>query len=322
MLTFIAIIQAIHLIALILMFGFVAFFLVVVKPLASNIIGGTGILKEFHSWSARWFSFAMLVAFISEIACFCAQTISISGLPFGRALSADTFEIVGTQTAFGRQCLLRLIVLMSAGGYLLLRARKGGRSSSVWMMLAAAVSTVLLFSVTLTSHAAAGSGVFKWALVAIYTAHIIASAIWLGGLVPFACTLENIRRNGCSCWTLSPKEVTQRFSAIALAAVGLLMITGLLNAWIFVGSFSALMTAPYGYLLILKLFLFAAMLGVAALNRFAITPQLEIPQFTLKRIYASKPLWRLYRNVILESGLGIAVILVAAFLGLSPPALH
>lgn len=317
-----AIFQAIHLAALLLMFGFAAFFLLVAMPVVRKVIGGAGNLKEFYEWSARWLTFMMMVAIAAEIGCFCIQTISISGLPLWRALSVDTLEIVGTQTSFGRQCLLRLTTLVFAGGYLLLKARNVEKPSSTWMMQASAVSAVLLFSVTLASHAAAGGGgALRWALVAVYAIHVIASAVWLGGLVPFAYILASTRRSYAGPWVLPAKEITQRFSTVALISVGLLMITGLLNAWIFVGSFSALATPPYGYLLILKMLLFATMLGVAAQNKFAITPQLDISS-GLKRIYAFRPLRKLYRNVVLESVLGLAVILVATLLGLSPPAIH
>jgi hypothetical protein len=51
-------------------------------------------------------------------------------------------------------------------------------------------------------------------------------------------------------------------------------LTGIVNAWILVGSFKALTATEYGHLLMGKTALFAAMLMIAAVNRLRLTPRL------------------------------------------------
>jgi putative copper resistance protein D len=58
--------------------------------------------------------------------------------------------------------------------------------------------------------------------------------------------------------------------------VALLLATGLINSAFLVGfdHVGEMPRSPYGQALIAKLVLFAAMIGLAALNRFVLTPRL------------------------------------------------
>ena len=48
----------------------------------------------------------------------------------------------------------------------------------------------------------------------------------------------------------------RRFSALSLGCVSVLVVSGLSNSWLLVGSIGALFTTPYGLLLLFKLTLF------------------------------------------------------------------
>ena len=56
------------------------------------------------------------------------------------------------------------------------------------------------------------------------------------------------------------------------AAVTTLVGSGLVNAWVLVGSPERLITTQYGQLLLVKVCLFAGMLALAAQNRFRLVP--------------------------------------------------
>ena len=51
---------------------------------------------------------------------------------------------------------------------------------------------------------------------------------------------------------------------LGIVSVATVLGSGIVNAWILVGSFDALIATPYGRLLMLKIALFAAMLVFAA----------------------------------------------------------
>ena len=72
------------------------------------------------------------------------------------------------------------------------------------------------------------------------------------------------------------------------------------------------MTTDYGRLVLLKIGLFVAMVGIAAANRFHFTPQLP----------AASTLQALQRNSLGETGLGLCVMVLVGALGTLSPSGH
>jgi putative copper resistance protein D len=93
--------------------------------------------------------------------------------------------------------------------------------------------------------------------------------------------------------------------------------TGIVNTWILVGSFHALLGAEYGKILMLKLVVFAVMLVFAAVNRFRLTPQLAVSSGTER-----DALRRLTRNSTIEIALGFVIFAIVGLLGTLHPATH
>ncbi|GAA4858934.1 FixH family protein [Kitasatospora terrestris] len=87
--------------------------------------------------------------------------------------------------------------------------------------------------------------------------HLLAMALWLGGLVAVLVGL----RNGL------PASGVERFSRLALGAVTALVVTGVYQSWRGLGSWSALVDTEYGRLLLVKVGCVAAMVGVAWISR-------------------------------------------------------
>ena len=84
-----------------------------------------------------------------------------------------------------------------------------------------------------------------------------------------------------------------------------------------VGSLENLGTS-YGKLLIVKLLLFAGMLGLAGVNRFLIVPKLIIANDA----GSASRLIRLRRHIVGEQALGFLVILIVSVLGMMQPAIN
>jgi copper resistance protein D len=98
--------------------------------------------------------------------------------------------------------------------------------------------------------------------------------------------------------------------------VALLVLTGVINGWILIGPEQALNLGDtlYGRLLAVKLILFLAMLGLAAANRFRLTPMLG-------GAFEQQAAAKLKRNVALETIAAFAILALVAWLGtLAPPA--
>jgi putative copper resistance protein D len=101
---------------------------------------------------------------------------------------------------------------------------------------------------------------------------------------------------------------------LATVSVALILLTGIVNSWVLVGSIAGLTSSLYGRLLLAKIWLFAMMLGFAAFNRIGLTPRLpnEVPRAARQLVI----------NSCIELGLGIAVLAIVGVLGVLQPASH
>jgi len=109
------------------------------------------------------------------------------------------------------------------------------------------------------------------------------------------------------------------FGTVGTIVVATLAVTGLINAWLLVGpgNIPALATTLYGQLLLAKLALFAAMMGLAALNRFRLTPRFETSIAAANHRVA---LGTLRRSLAVEAGCAVTILALVAWLGtLEPP---
>ena len=104
----------------------------------------------------------------------------------------------------------------------------------------------------------------------------------------------------------------RRFSWLGIACVAALLASGIVNSWNLLGGPRDLVTTDYGRLVLLKIGLFVAMVGIAAANRFHFTPQLPAPG----------ALRALQRNSLAETGLGLCVLLFVGALGTLSPSGH
>ena len=140
--------------------------------------------------------------------------------------------------------------------------------------------------------------------------HLCAAAVWIGGLVPLAIFLRRVPK------TLSSGRgvlALRRFSTVSLSCVSILVISGVSNSWLLVGSIHSLFTTAYGQLLLFKLTLFGILVSLGAWNRLAIKTKL------LGLQKHSKLIIEVRRNVVCEACLGAAIVTIVACLGVTPP---
>src|SRR5229473_3138212 len=163
-------------------------------------------------------------------------------------------------------------------------------------------AAAIIASSVMTSHAMARLD-YRVPLVAFTALHQTATAVWLGGL-PYL--LIAIRRAPAPELA---RQLSARFSRLALVSVAVLASAGLLLSLAYVGSFKAVYGTSYGAMVATKALLFGLLLFLGALN------------FQLvRRGPASSILASLKRFGEAEIGIGITVILTAASLTSLPPA--
>ena len=121
--------------------------------------------------------------------------------------------------------------------------------------------------------------------------HALAAGLWVGGMIALAVLGRSVQ----------PRAL-QKFSALAMASVLTLVVTGTLNALQHVNSLGQLLLTRYGLTLVLKLMLVAGALAAAAVSRRRLHQNLV-------------PL----RSVRFEVGLTISVLTVTALLSMTAP---
>ena len=180
------------------------------------------------------------------------------------------------------------------------------------------LGALVLATLAWAGHGAADPGASGNAHLVADILHLLAAGVWLGALVPLSLLLAETRSAGDRRSILVARGATARFSAMAVASVGTLVISGVVNTWFLAGTVPALVGTEYGRLLLLKLGLFAAMLLIAAVNLLRLSPRLA----DLTSAGAPRTIAQLQRNALFEAGLGLGVLAVVGILGTLPPGSH
>ncbi len=157
----------------------------------------------------------------------------------------------GGATRFGH--VTGVAVLVAAGGALATAA------SGIYPRLQAfamGASLALLAAPTLAGHAFRAASVRPLS-VAADLLHVTAAAFWVGGLLQLAVIL----------WTGADPGAARRFSRLALPAVALIALSGVVRALVELTSVSQLWTTGYGRTILVKSALLACLIVLAWLSR-------------------------------------------------------
>ena len=104
----------------------------------------------------------------------------------------------------------------------------------------------------------------RWLLASLLTLHLLASAFWIGALLPLRHAVG--QPEGA--------RLLHRFGNVASLTVALLVVVGLIFAWLMTGSFSNLLSTAYGWTLLAKLGVVSGLMALAALNKWRFVPAL------------------------------------------------
>lgn len=291
-----------------LLFGELVFALGVAGPaLRRARTGGGG-----EDFARRVFAVARLclvVTTVSGAAWFAAEAAEMSGLPIEQAMTRGTLSLILVNTVFGLVSAVRLGLVTALAAVLVVmwRSNDDARRSRL-AIVAVALAAAYLGSLAWAGHAAAGEESEGLSRIVADVAHLLAAGAWLGALPALVFVLGRARAPAVAA------HMARRFSTLGLTSVGVLIASGLVNAWYQVGDIPALVGTDYGRLLVAKLVLFAAMLGLATVNRGVSMRPVSGEDLEALRL--------LRRNAMLEIALGIGVIAIVGALGVTVPATH
>lgn len=236
-----------------------------------------------------------LVAALASAWWAAASVAAMAAMPLG-ALDRATLLAVLEATPMGMVLLVRLAAIALALACLALSNRT---------LPAALLALVALATSAWTGHSGALEGTVGMVQRGLDVVHLAAAALWLGALIAFLASLAGGNDRPGLVERLSGFARTGTFVVVALA------LTGSANA-LLIGREGWSPASSWSLLLTAKVTLFLAMLGLAAINRWRLTPALAAGVPGAEQ--------RLRRSLALETGCALGIVALVAVLGLLDPA--
>ncbi|HEX5414075.1 MAG TPA: copper resistance protein CopC [Chloroflexota bacterium] len=225
-------------------------------------------IRRIRKGQFRIAGIALGLVWVSNLGLLTIQLLVTGGAP--------TQVLLGTQ--YGELTLTRLVLCVLLTGVLGLRALPRKNLARI-DQLGLAVGAALLATISLTSHSAAGGNLTPVGVLPVGLGvdwlHLVAVAIWFGGLLQLAVVAPVVLRAG------EPEirarvlgGLIPRFSLVAGASLAALGVTGLGEALLHVGTLDNLIDTGYGQALLVKIVFITPLLALAAINHFFVRPAL------------------------------------------------
>ncbi|AXV98166.1 copper resistance protein CopD (plasmid) [Ralstonia solanacearum] len=228
-------------------------------------------------------------------------------------LTGHVFGMILGATAFGLAWAVRMAALVAC----LPAALALRRCPTARFAVLAALGATALATLTWAGHGAMDQGARGVLHAATDIAHLLAAGAWVGALVAFVllASAGQMRAPGAAAGL---SGVSSGFAGLGTLIVATLAVTGAANYLLIVGPpVEGLFTTVYGGLLLAKLAVFALMLGLAAANRFRLSPRLAA---AVRSGDPAGAVSALRASLIAEACLGGLILGLVAWLGvLSPP---
>jgi copper resistance protein D len=309
-------VRAIHFAATITAVGAIFFSVFIAEPAFFKAEAGARsptVLRAQFAWLV-WIGLA--VTLLSGAVWFVLVAQSMSDTSFADVFSEGVLWTVLQQTGFGRAWFARLILAGLLAAVLAVSFQRHSKKPLA-DIFAVVLAGGLVGTLAFAGHAVGAPGIEGVLHPAADFVHLVGAAAWIGMLLPLALLLAAAARDEASVG--AAYSITKRFSNIGLAAVGVLLITGCINALYLAGSVRAITATDYGRLLLIKVALFLLIVAIATVNRQVWTPRLIRGRSVAS---SQEALSRLCRNAAIEAGLGAVIIVIVAVLGMTPPGLH
>ncbi|WP_164527847.1 CopD family protein [Georhizobium profundi] len=171
--------------------------------------------------------------------------------------------------------------------------------------LVASAALIMLLAEGGSGHGA-GNGLVGPSLHAV---HAVSAAAWIGGLVALMRVLAAGSTGRIPRRVVA--DLLEQFSRMGILIVLLLAATGAAMTWLILGDIPSSRN-DYSQILLLKIALFALIVGLALINRFLLLPRLSSST-------GGPALRKLSAAIVLEQIAGAGVLLAVAVLGPMDP---
>ncbi len=307
----------IHFASTVIVAGIVFFDLCIAAPVLRSELRLPATEASFDSLAVKilWICLGLSVA--SAIAWLCLLAAQIADKSLDEAIADGTILVVLSQTRFGFTWGMRIVLAAMLAALLLLREK--ARAQLWWGVLVTLLAAAYLGSLAFAGHGEEGLGFERHVHLAADFLHLLAAGIWLGSLIPFAILLMYMRRLREQSWLAAACDAGVRFSSLGVLAVGILLVSGIVNTSFLIGGLQGLTDTMYGRWLLLKIGLFIAMVCLATINRQYLLPRLCRSTDHSAATHQGDTVQRLVLSAILEIVLGVGILTIVGVLGISVP---
>ncbi|MHC2618957.1 copper transport protein [Bradyrhizobium huanghuaihaiense] len=256
-------------------------------------VGGV-FFARWIAWSMTGMTvprMALLIGIPSAIVSLGVLGLDLLGLPPAALVTAAPWKV-----AFATSAGPALLVAVASMLLAIMALRSAWYARAFAMIAFIGVG----LSLAMTGHAATAPPEMLTRPAIFF--HGLGVAFWIGALAPLAALVSKP--------ATAALPVVNRFSRMAVLAVGMLALTGLGLAIVQLERPSALIDTRYGAILSIKLGLAVLLLALAALNRFRLTS-------ALARDEKAAPALR--RSILLECAIALGIFALVAGWRFTPP---
>jgi len=249
---------------------------------------------------------AIMVLLLGTLAEFDIRAAGLGDGTWRSVQYADVLSEVAT-SRWGILALTRVgaTALLVPLVFLAVRSRLAGE-------LAIGLSGLMLLTFSMSGHAAATPSPLL-PIIADWV-HLLTGALWLGGVLGLALLAWSSRRVPAASRTPLLARLVAGFSPLALASIALVVLTGVFRSLNQIPTLADVFATAYGRTLLIKLAALAGALLLGAVHWRRTSPRLRAA-LEADDLGAAA---RFSRTIGLESGLAIAVVLVAGSLSQTP----
>ncbi|MFL5625319.1 MAG: copper resistance protein CopC [Ktedonobacteraceae bacterium] len=227
----------------------------------------------------RWSLPTLLVLLIANVGVLVGQGMLITGGQIGAALSPQLLNQLTTSGRFGTYWTMREIVIVVAlvvGLYMVVAKRRPRAINSILPSINLLLGCLLFIAIAMSSHASAVSSNVVVYAVLIDWLHLLAAALWVGGMLYIATIyLPVLRHRSSAEQAHSLITLLPYFTPLAIAGVVIMAVTGPFSATIHLNAWQQLLDTAYGRALIVKIILVGALLITSAIHVGYVRPRLR-----------------------------------------------
>ena len=165
-------------------------------------------------------------------------------------------------------------------------ASRGNLRDRDLFLMVCIISTASLMTLLLSGHTRSKSP--SWVMLPGDAIHVIAGALWLGGIIILSLGLTGRWKGDAFSTPDRAIAIVAGFSRMAIWIAIALIISGLAMGVTILRSWEALFNTNYGTTLMVKIGLVAVTLVLAAINRFVLVPGGVTSLGTLRRIVSGE----------------------------------